>query len=97
MARRLPAGTVAWIRSDATDMPRSNWSRRFPAPIQLADGSTLRTLKDAADWIIAHEPPGAEIAAIPRLMEAAEQGGSTAIAEAAVRYVLFHRMDFRKR
>lgn len=50
---------------------KPNWSRRFPNPIRLADGTVLRTLRDAADWIIDHQPPGSDLAAIPRLMEAA--------------------------
>jgi hypothetical protein len=76
---------------------KPRWSRRFPSPIYLADGSVLRTLKDAANYIIKHKPPTAEIAAIPRLMEAAEQGASLETAEAAVRIALFHKLDFSRR
>jgi hypothetical protein len=31
----------------------ANWSRRFDAPIKTPDGKTLRTLKDAAEYVLA--------------------------------------------
>jgi hypothetical protein len=33
-----------------------NWSRRFDEPITTPDGKTLRTLKDAADYVLAQPP-----------------------------------------
>jgi hypothetical protein len=30
-----------------------NWSRRFDDPIKTPDGKTLRTLKDAAEYVLA--------------------------------------------
>jgi hypothetical protein len=31
----------------------ANWSRRFDGPIKTPDGKTLRTLKDAAEYVLA--------------------------------------------
>jgi hypothetical protein len=69
------------------------WNRRFANTINMADGTTFATLRDAADWIIAHQPPNAG-AAIERLMDAAERGGSVDDAETAVRIALLVKLDF---
>ena len=73
----------------------ANWRRKFPNPIELADGTALVTLRDAANWIIDNEPSGSETA-IERLIDAAEKGGSVETAEAAVRYALFTKLDFTR-
>jgi hypothetical protein len=75
---------------------RPQWNRRFPEPIYLADGSVLRTLGDAANYLLKHKPPGAELAAVPSLLNAAEQNGSLKIAEEAVRLALFHKLDMKR-
>lgn len=72
-----------------------NWQRKFARPIRLADGTVFRTLRDAADWIIEHNPPGTT-KAIERLMDAAEKGGSVKEAETTIRIALFMRLDFEK-
>jgi hypothetical protein len=34
----------------------TDWSRRFYAPVKTPDGKTLRTLKDAAEYVLALPP-----------------------------------------
>jgi hypothetical protein len=34
-------------------MAEVNWSRRFDEPIKTPDGKSLRTLKDAAEYVLA--------------------------------------------
>lgn len=34
----------------------TDWSRRFNAPVKTADGKMLRTLKDAAEYVLALPP-----------------------------------------
>lgn len=37
-------------------MAKANWSRRFDPPIKLPDCGKLRTLKDAAEYVLAILP-----------------------------------------
>ena len=74
----------------------ANWRRKLSKPISLADGAVIVTLRDAANWIIEHQPPGSETA-IDRLIDAAEKDGSVDTAEAAVRHALFTQIDLAER
>ena len=73
----------------------ANWRRKLPNPIYLVDGTILVTLRDAANWIIDHQPSGSETA-IERLIDAAEKGGSVETAEAAVQDALIRKIDFKR-
>ena len=46
-----------------------SWSRRFNAPIKTPDGKTLRTLKDAANYVLSLPP---DIQKEPHWQSAAE-------------------------
>jgi hypothetical protein len=50
-------------------MAGMNWSRRFDDPIPLPDGRKLRTLKDAAEYVLALPP---ELQAEPAWQQAAQ-------------------------
>jgi hypothetical protein len=65
------------------------WSRAFHVPIPLPDGRTLRTLRDAGDYIqelprATHQRPEWKIAA-EMLLEAVEGKGPLMFAEIAMR------------
>jgi hypothetical protein len=62
-------------------MPDKGWHRTFDDPIPLSDGSELRTLRDAGNYIARlpkreHDAP-ARLAAIQALMLVVEHGGDT--------------------
>jgi len=66
-----------------------SWSRAFHIPIPLPDGRTLRTLRDAGEYIqqlpkAIHGRPERQIAA-EMLLEAVEGKGPLMFAEIAVR------------
>ena len=66
-----------------------SWSRAFHVPITTPDGLTLRTLRDAGEYIQAlprskHKQPEWEIAA-KTLLEAVEGKGPLMFAEIAMR------------
>lgn len=70
---------------------RPNWSVPLARPVQVRDGPTLRTLKDAADYALQQpetNQPWQHVAAA--LMEAA-QSGETADVTATIERVLWHR------
>ena len=69
-----------------------SWSRAFHVPIPLPDGRTLRTLRDAGDYIQAlpgakHKRPEWQIAA-EMVLEAVEGKGPLMFAEIAMRKAL---------
>jgi hypothetical protein len=60
-------------------MSNGGWSRAFDDPIVLPDGSTLRTLRDAGEYVAqlpkaTQSPPEWQTAAA-LLLQAAERGG----------------------
>lgn len=72
------------------------WKQRFAKPIYLADGSILRTMEDAAHWILrsSEKEQLADIA--KRLMDVAVLG-DIQMAETALRIALFRKLDFKRR
>lgn len=69
------------------------WHRRFDDPITV-DGRTLRTLRDAADYIVAL-PPKTSLQehwqiAVHHLMLEAERGGIMMLAQIAMSKVICH-------
>lgn len=67
---------------------RNGWSRTLADPILLPDGGTLRTLRDAANYITKlpkreHDSP-AWRTAIKSLMLVAEHDGDTMLARIAI-------------
>ena len=62
-AATAPAGRFAqdrldWRKGRRRRLSKSQvgWSRRFDEPIKMPDGKTLRTLKDAAEYVLALPP-----------------------------------------
>ena len=80
-------------------MASSGWQRRFHDPITV-DGRTLRTLREAADYII--KLPKAEQnqphwqTAVRELMFAAERGGIMMLAEIAMKRAIHHGTEPEK-
>jgi hypothetical protein len=65
-----------------------DWSRQLIRPIELADGTVLHTLKDAAERILQlPDLPSTRVAA-QRIIEAATMGGDMISTHAAVRLAL---------
>lgn len=50
------AGFDRKFRDRASIMGEMSWSRRFDEPIKMPDGKTLRTLQDAAKYVLALPP-----------------------------------------
>jgi hypothetical protein len=71
---------------------RSGWSRKFDEPIAVPDGSTLVSLRDAADYITELSDEDATLpewqAAIEALMPVANLGGPTMFARIGMMRVL---------
>jgi hypothetical protein len=64
-----------------------SWARAFDDPIPLPDGSTLRTLREAGEFIAAlpraqHDRPEWQLA-MAMLLQAAEHGGIAMMARIA--------------
>lgn len=71
-----------------------SWPRTFDDPIMLPEGRTLRTLRDAGEYVAAlpkaeHDKPHWQTAA-HELMTAAERGGILMMAEIAMRQAIAH-------
>lgn len=67
----------------------ADWSRQLIGPIPLPNGSSLRSLKDAAECILAiPETPASRVAA-ERIIEAALNGGNMFAAHASIRLAVF--------
>lgn len=71
-----------------------SWSRRFEDPIKLPSGKTLRTLRDAADYIQKLPAKEAEKrhwqTAIRELLISAERGGIILLAQWAMLQAIHH-------
>lgn len=67
----------------------ADWSRQLVGPIPLPDGRALRSLKDAAEWVLRiPETPDTRVAA-ERIIDAALNGGNMFAAHAAIRLAVF--------
>jgi len=67
----------------------ADWSRQLIAPIPLPNGSSLRSLEDAAECILAiPETPSSRVAA-ERIIDAALNGGNMFAAHASIRLAVF--------
>jgi hypothetical protein len=65
-----------------------DWSRQLIRPIELADGTVLHTLKDAAERILElPDLPSTRVAAL-RIIDAATKGGDMISTHAAIRLAL---------
>jgi hypothetical protein len=71
-----------------------SWSRRFADPVPLPGGGEIATLREAGDFIIALPEREHGLAhwqtAMRCLIDAAEHGGITMMAEIAMRRALSH-------
>lgn len=77
----------------------TGWQRRFDDPISI-DGRTLRTLREAADYIVAL-PEKTSLQehwqiAVHHLMLAAERGGIMMLAEIAMKRAIHHGTELEK-
>ena len=75
-------------------MSGAGWDRRFDAPIVLDDGSTLATLRDAGQYVMALPTAKQKEThwqtAAGELLSAAERSGILMLAEIAMRRALAH-------
>ena len=79
-------------------MAALSWSRAFPDPILLSDGTELVTLRDSIAWLakkvpqVRHSDPDIQLAAW-LVEDAAERGGILMMAEIAMRKVAAHKQS----
>lgn len=79
-------------------MPNKGWSKRFDGPIVLDDGTTLRTLRDAIQYLgktvpkSEHDHPTVTVAA-DHLTRSAEQGYPMFFARAATLQAIYRNQE----
>ena len=75
----------------------ADWSRQLIGPIPLPNGSSLRSLRDAAECMLAiPETPASRVAA-EHIIEAALSGGNMFAAHASIRLAVYQATQWAEK